>query len=116
MQWLHQQRHEKMSVAVSYQRIAGGSALSLQGTRGRTDNDQGQVGELVTAAVVDDWLFRADDFITGGTFVPPAKRDTVTETATGKVWEVVELPSEPVWRYSEQYRNAIRVHVKELVN
>jgi hypothetical protein len=112
--WLHRERHARAGVALRYNRIAVAGVIALYGTRGRTDADQLQLGELVVGAVIDDWILRAEDFIIAGSFVPPVARDTITEIATNKVWEVLELPGEPVWRYSDQYRNAVRVHVKEL--
>lgn len=112
--WLHRERHARAGVALHYQRIAGVSVIAIFGTRGRTDADQLQLGELVVGSVIDDWILRAEDFIVAAAFMAPVARDTITEIATGKRWEVLELPGEPVWRYSDQYRNAIRVHVKEL--
>lgn len=110
MTWLHAERQAKLAESVSYQRIAGGAALSIQGTRGRTAGEKLIESEWSGSAGVMDWIFRAEDFIVSDEFTPPALRDTVTES-DGTIWDVVEIPGEPVWRYSDTFRNAIRVHV-----
>ena len=99
-----------MTVAVTYTRAIGGAELEINATIGRTDAVNLQESELVSSGGIRDYLFRAEDFIVSSAFVAPRRLDTVTE-ADGTVWEVVEVPGEPVWRYSDQYKNAIRVHV-----
>ena len=109
--WLHGLRHASLAETITYQRISGGTALSIQGTKGRTAGELLVESEWSGSAGVMDWILRTTDFGPDkGSFRPPALRDTITE-ADGTVWDVVEIPGEPVWRYSDTFRNAIRVHV-----
>ena len=106
--WLHGQRHSNMSSSVTYTRF-GGAPQTMAATIGRTDAERLGESELVTTAGVRDYIFRTIDFLVDGVFVPPDRMDSIAE-ADGATWEVVEVAGEPVWRYSDEYRNAIRVH------
>lgn len=108
--WLDRQRHERLSEAVTYQR-SGASAFSVNATIGRTGSDQLTEGELVAGVKVRDYIFRAVDLRVSGTFVPPRRGDLVTD-ADGQVWEVVEIGGEECWRWSTEYKDSVRVHVR----
>ena len=97
-----------MANSVVYTRL-GEAGVTIKATIGNTAAEKLAESELVTSAGVRDYLFRTIDFLVAGVFTPPARLDTVTE-ADGATWEVVEVAGEPVWRYSDEYRNAIRVH------
>lgn len=106
--WLHTQRHSHLTDLVVYRVGGNGSGTEKQATRGRTGADQMIQDQLITSGGIDDFIFAAADFDLDAT--PPAPRDTVTD-ADGFLWEVAEVGGEPCWRYSDQHRNAIRVHV-----
>jgi len=108
--WLDRKRHEKLSEAVTYQRV-GGSGFSVDATIGRTGSDQLTEGELVAGLKVRDSLIRAVDLRVSGTFVAPRRGDLVTD-ADGQVWEVVEIGGEECWRWSTEYKDSVRIHTR----
>lgn len=110
--WLHTQRQANMAADVTYTRL-GGSSVALKATIGRTDAELLAESELVSSAGIRDFIFRTADFISAGEFIPPGRLDLIEES-DGAKWQVVELSGEPVWRFSDEYRNAIRVHVSQL--
>jgi hypothetical protein len=108
--WLDGKRHAKLTDSVTYQRV-GGSSFSVDATIGRTGSDQLVEGELVAGLKVRDYIIRAVDLRVAGTFVPPRRGDLVTD-ADGQVWEVVEIGGEEYWRWSTEYKDSVRVHVR----
>jgi hypothetical protein len=60
-----------------------------------------------------DYLFAAADLVLGGIPTTPMRGDRIEDDAG-----VFELASpqtdEPVWRYSDQFRTVIRVHVQRV--
>lgn len=108
--WLDRKRHEELSEAVTYQRSSG-SGFAINATIGRTGSDQLTEGEMVAGIKVRDYIFRAVDLRVAGTFVAPRRGDLVTD-ADGQVWEVVEIGGEECWRWSTEYKDSVRVHVR----
>jgi len=112
--WLHNQRHDHLSSPVTYYRAAENtqgspSGTTLQATVGRTAADQLAVDQWISSAGVRDYLVRSQDFTTASVLVPPASRDWIRD-ADGTEWEVAEIGGEPCWRFSDEYKNALRVH------
>lgn len=107
--WLHEQRHERLSVTVTYRRAGQASGVSLLATIGNTSAENLVETELVTSGGVRDFIFRSEDFVAVGVFDAPRPRDQIIE-ADGTTWEVAEIGSEPCWRWSDHYRYAVRVH------
>lgn len=108
-EWLHGQRAEYLTTTVGYRRQGSATVASFEATIGQTDAKNLPASEFVTSAGIRDYLFRTADFVSGSDLEPPAKRDQIIEP-DGTVYEVAELPGEPAWRFSDQHRNAIRVH------
>lgn len=109
-EWLHTRRHDHMTITVTYTRHGQQQGSTLKATVGRTGADQLIESNLVTSAGIRDYIFRTVDFLNqSGVLVPPKPLDTISEGA-GAVWQVVEISGEPAWRYSDEYRTAIRVH------
>lgn len=106
--WMHARRHEALSSSVLYTRASGNQKV-IRATIGRTGADQLAESELITSGGIRDYLFRTCDFFINGVFVPPAPRDVIKECDL-QIWDVAEIGGEPCWRYSDEYRNAIRVH------
>jgi hypothetical protein len=101
--------------AVTYTRAA--ATVELNATLGRTEFQQVDDQGFVIQAFARDYLLVAADLILSGDTEPttPAAGDTITETIAGVdyVYEVMSLGNGEVWKYSDPYRNMIRVHCKE---
>lgn len=102
---------------VTYTR--GAESVTLSAWVGRTVFNRNQ--QETGAAIIfgeRDYLFRAADLVIGASVTVPRKGDRITETINGQplVFEVMPPEGdEPVWRYSDQIRQVIRVHVKRVV-
>jgi hypothetical protein len=108
--WLDRRRHEKLSEAVTYQRV-GGSGFAVNATIGRTSSEQLTEGDLVAGLKVRDYIIRAIDLRVAGTFVAPRRGDLITD-ADGQAWEVVEIGGEECWRWSTEYKDSVRIHTR----
>lgn len=63
-----------------------------------------------------DFLILAELYDFGDGPVEPARGDLVTlEQADGDhVYELLDLPSQPSWRWGDQYKQRLRLHTKEI--
>jgi hypothetical protein len=107
--WLNRQRHEQLATSVTYRRGGSGSPTTLSATSCRVSADVAVEAEMEVNGQLQDWIFRAEDFVVSGDFVPPARLDTITD-ADGNEWQLCELGSEPCWRYSTPHNVSVRVH------
>jgi hypothetical protein len=110
--WLHEQRAAYMAGELAYARKSGGTFTIDDGTIAATQTDQLLEADYQLTATVRDYIFSAANLETAGEFNQPRVGDTITEAATGSVWEVAELGYDRCWRYSDEFSNAIRVHTK----
>jgi hypothetical protein len=115
--WLTRQREANMTTVVDYSR-PGATALTvrLAATPGSTpfqiENGYGVMEQFISR----DYLITASDLVLGGFVVQPQPGDRITETtAAGTfVYELMSPGKEPCWRWSDPYRNSIRVHTKQV--
>lgn len=102
---------------VTYTR--GAESVTLTAWVGRTVFKRNQ--QETGAAIIfgeRDYLFRAVDLVIAAAVTVPRKGDRITEVVNGQSLVFEVLPpegDEPVWRYSDQIRQVIRVHVKRVV-
>jgi hypothetical protein len=63
-----------------------------------------------------DFLIHAADLILGGEPTLPARGDLIRETDSGVtyVYEVMAPGNEPPWRWSDVYRQVLRIHTKQI--
>jgi hypothetical protein len=63
-----------------------------------------------------DFLILAELYDFGDGPVEPARGDKVTlsQEDGDHVYELLDLPSEPSWRWSDPYRQRLRLHTKEI--
>lgn len=108
--WLEDQRHTFRTREVTYRR--GGDAVTLRATVGRTQFTREDPHGVVMETEVRDYLFRSEDLVLSGNPTSPERGDQIEDQ--GAVYEVLPLGSEPPWRYSDPYRNTIRVHTKQI--
>ncbi len=112
--WLQAQRHLHASRTVTYQR--GAETVDLQATIGKTvfeiDNGYG-ISEKTESR---DFLIRTADLMLTGQQVLPQRGDRIRETqgATTFVYEVMAPGKEPHYRYSDPYRQTLRIHTKHI--
>ena len=110
--WLEAQRTQHLTGRVSYQR--GTDSVEIAATIGKTvfQVDKGYgVQERVEAR---DYLVLTEDLVLGGQLVLPKAGDRVREVegSMAFVYEVMAPGNEPCWRYSDPYRQTLRIHAK----
>lgn len=73
-----------------------------------------EYGAVTVQRTDRDFLFTAADLILGGELTTPERGDVITEDDGIKVYTFKLLPyaNEPCWRWADDYRIMIRVHVK----
>ena len=106
--WLESQRKSHLTVPVIYRR--GGDAAEVPATIGRTvfkvTDDYGRFQYIESR----DYLISTADLALNGTPVFPRQGDEIIED--GFVYEVMAPNNEPEWRYSDSYRQTLRIHTK----
>jgi len=112
--WLDDQRHQHMTRSVSYTR--GASTVAVQATIGRTEFEQADEYGIVHKTESRDYLIRTADLVLEGQATLPKRGDLIRETdgTTTVVYEVLSPGDEPVFRYSDPYRKALRIHTKHI--
>ena len=111
---LDDQRHQHMTRSVSYAR--GASTVAVQATVGRTEFEQADEYGIVHKTESRDYLIRTADLVLDGQATLPKRGDQIRETdgSTTVVYEVLSPGDEPVFRYSDPYRKALRIHTKHI--
>ena len=112
VRWLEFQRVQFMTRRIVYQRAT--ASVEVNATVGKTifqvDNGLG-VRERFEAR---DYLVAAATLILGGNPSLPKRGDHIRETQgpTVFIYEVLAPGKEPEWRYSDAYRQTLRIHTK----
>lgn len=110
--WLEGMRSRYLTRQALY--VRGDQSVQVAATVGRTvfrvDKGYG-VQERIEAR---DYLIGTTDLVIGGVPVLPKAGDQVRETEDRKVfvYEVLAPGNEPCWRYSDLYRETLRIHTK----
>ena len=109
--WLNKQRAENLSEPILLQHYNGeekdGVPVSLKATRGRSLFRVEDRYGITIRVHSTDFIIPSDDLVRF-----PAKGDEII--ADGRVYEVLAPNDEPVWRWSGNYKEAIRVHTKDM--
>ena len=110
--WLEAQRTAHMTRTVSYQRST--ESVAVAATVGKTVFQVDKGYGIVEQMEARDYLVLADDLVLGGQPVLPKAGDRVREVEGSKafVYEVMAPGNEPCWRYSDPYRQTLRIHTK----
>lgn len=110
--FLEDQRHTHMSRPVVYRR--GAESIELQATIGRTEFEQADDAGLIHRLESRDFLVRTVDLDLGSGGIQPRAGDQVLELGTGStlVYEVNAPGGEPPFRFSDPYRQTLRIHTK----
>ena len=110
--WLENQRVKHMTRMVTYQR--GSDAVEVPATIGQTVFELNDRAGAVLRTESRDYLILAEDLVLSGIAVTPRRGDRIRES-TGtvtQVYEVLAPGDEPCWRYSDPYRQTLRIHTK----
>lgn len=112
--WLEDQRTKFLTQSVVYQR--GTDTVELPATIGTTvfqiDDGAGALLRIESR----DYLIRVVDLVLGGNAILPKRGDRIRETSGTQVivYEVVGPGDEPCWRWSDVYRQTLRIHTKQV--
>ena len=110
--WLENQRKKFVAREVTYRR--GAEATVVLATVGRTTFEQDDGAGIILHSQVRDYLVATADLELSGQPTLPARGDCIEEVDAGQkfVYEVLPLGGEPCWRYSDPYRQTLRIHTK----
>lgn len=110
--WLQSQRKKHATREVTYRR--GAAATVVLATVGRTTFEQDNGAGILLHAQVRDYLIDTADLVLVGEASLPANGDRIEEIDAGQtfIYEVLPLGGEPCWRYSDPYRQTLRIHTK----
>lgn len=116
--WLDDQRHAHMTQTVLYVRDTEHASYIVEvlATIGRTEFEQVDEFGIVHKLQSRDFLIRAADLVLNSVLTLPKAGDRVRESVGAQtfVYEVMAPGAEPPWRYSDPYRQTLRVHTKHV--
>lgn len=112
--WLQQQRTEHLSHPITY--VRGEESVELPASIGRTTFEVDNGFGVVERTESRDFLVLAEDLVLAGSATLPERGDRIRETqgTTSYVYEVLAPGKEPHWRYSDPYRQTLRIHTKHV--
>ena len=112
--WLEDQRTKFLTQSVVYQR--GTDTAQVPATVGETVFQIDDGAGALLRVESRDYLIRAVDLVLAGNAVLPKRGDRIRETSGTQVivYEVVGPGDEPCWRWSDAYRQTLRVHTKQV--
>jgi len=114
-QWLASVLKQHASSRVTYSRPPADDEgepveLEIAATLGRTDYEKSDQYGLPISATATEFLVSAADFT--GTFGEPQVGDRVV--FDGAVYEVLELPGQGCWRWTDGFGSLMRIHTKRI--
>jgi len=112
--WLADQLKSHASNEVIYQR--GAEQISVQATIGQTEFEIDEGVGVLQRFQSRDFLIHAVDLVIAGEQTLPAVGDRVLEIVGSQtlIYEVMAPGPEPHWRYSDPFRNLLRIHTKHV--
>jgi hypothetical protein len=114
MSWLDGRRRQYVGREVVYQRDQ--QTLTVPATIGRTVFETVDQYGVVVRSESRDFLISASDLALGGVMVVPERGDRIRESQGEDtfVYEVLAPGQEPCWRYSDPYRQTLRIHTAQV--
>lgn len=109
--WLGQRLDAAMGVAIKYRRDAGDCELTAVPGR-RASEDIGADGAAITSTD-HDWIVDPALLVIDGEAIEPRAGDLIVTTSDDKTFVVVYADGEHCWRYTDQFRQRIRIHTIE---
>lgn len=112
--WLEDQRTRHLTRLVTYQR--GANSVEIKATVGRTVFEQADDFGVIQKTESRDFLALAADLVLNGERVLPKAGDHAREVQGDQVfvYEVMAPGTEPPFRYSDAYRQTLRIHTKHV--
>jgi len=112
--WLEDQRTKFLTQSVVYQR--GTDTTPVPATVGETVFQIDDGAGALLRVESRDYLIRAADLVLAGNAILPKRGDRIRETSGTQVivYEVVGPGDEPCWRWSDSYRQTLRIHTKQV--
>lgn len=112
--WLEDQRTRHLTRLVAYHR--GADSVEIKATIGRTVFEQADDFGVIQKTESRDFLVLAADLVLNGERVLPKAGDRVREVQGDQVliYEVMAPGTEPPFRYSDAYRQTLRIHTKHV--
>jgi len=112
--FLDDRRHEHLTRTVTYGR--GASTVDVAATIGRTVFEQADESGFIRKVESRDFLVRRTDLVLNGSAALPRAGDRVLEPdgSQTQVYEVMAPGGEPPFRFSDPYRNTLRIHTKHV--
>jgi hypothetical protein len=108
MSWLESQREKYLASLITYRR--GDYIAKVPATIGKTlfriEDEYGRVVRYESR----DFLITASELILDENVVLPERGDEIIDE--GFIYEVMAPANEPEWRYSDSFRNTLRIHSK----
>lgn len=111
-EWLHDQRHEHMTSAVTYSR--GAEEITINATIGKTERDVFDANGTMMKVMGRDYIVQTADLVLGGEPVEPKRGDQIRETSGSQVhvYEVMSEGNHPAWRHGDRAGKTFRIHTK----
>ena len=112
--FLEKLRHTTATSPVTYRR-GDRAVYDVPATIGRTEYQQDDGAGVITRAESRDFLILACDLVFDGMPALPEPGDRIEETQGGTLFVYEVLPvggMQPHYRYSDPYRQTLRVHTK----
>ena len=103
--WLEQMRTEHCSSPVEYHR--GADTRGVRATFGSTRRESADESGLVIESRTRDFLILAAEL-----GILPEPGDLIA--VGGRLHEVMNLPGEGCWRWSDPYHQTLRIHTKDV--
>ena len=112
--WLETQRTRFATRQATYQR--GAASVELPATIGRTVFQTVNDHSVIERTETRDYLILASHLVLNETASLPQRGDRIVEADGGQtfIYEVLAPGKEPVWRYSDPYRQTLRVHTRHV--
>ena len=112
--WLEVNRDEKLTIEVSYSRD-GNAIPAVAATVGKTEFEIDNGFGVVERWQSRDFLILAEDLDFGLGVTFPERGDKIREIqgSTTFVYEVMSPPGQDFFRYSDQFRQTLRIHTKQ---
>jgi hypothetical protein len=113
-EWLEAMRVRHVSRPVLFKR--GEDRVAVFATIGKTVFQIDEGTGIATQFESRDFLISAVELVIGGKIVLPERGDRIEEMQEEKTfeYEVLAPGKEPCFRYSDLYRNTLRIHTKQI--
>ena len=112
--WLEDRRTRYAASPVEY--VRGAQSAELPATVGKTTFEVDDGYGVLVRYESRDFLVQAADLVLDAAPVLPQRGDRIRETQGQQVfvYEVTAPGKEPCWRYSDPYRQTLRIHSKQV--